>query len=278
MVGGVVNPVKYVSDLAKPLLELYGYKKVSVVADKLASKVKVVAFSDDRQLGAAGQKLEFDERIFWSKNSSDLVGITLHELSHKLHLGQNHYVTSNAFSHYFDFLERLDKYKSTYASLVDLKESKEFVEELEKSCSRKNFLDSVKELRKVHGVGKGLNLILEYNGSHANIPYRDVGMALANLATIVEVQKKRPGIGLFLIRDISRGVPIEVSLRKIFRGDYEKRRKSLLAKHVVLREGVLGRWYYSQGYHLGVKRRAAQFKRRNPLEAKRYSQMLKVKR
>ena len=264
-----LNPAQkeIISGLARPLLELYGFKRIGAVTKRIVDSVELKPLAEHGFDGLAGpRKITLDPMSFWSPHSSATIGLVLHEIAHQRRLGKVDPAMANAFSYYFDVLDRLWEHNSALISLVNLSANKEFITDLEGALKRQNYLAVLKTLtEKYPGLSKHkFAHMLEHEGSEYHKSYNQIGFDLANLAIVVEVQKKKPGIGLFLIRDLSTGVSAEKSLQKIFRGDYERMRKSLIRRYPHLREGIMQRMYYSKGLHTGVRRRAAQLKKWHP--------------
>jgi hypothetical protein len=209
--------------------------------------------------------------FFWGNPSSTTIGLILHEISHQRKLGKVDLATANAFSYYFDTLEGMWKHNSALMHLMDFSKEPEVLRELEAALQRKDYLSILKKLRKKysHLSKQEFSIMVEHKGSEMHKSYQSIGALLAQVALIVEVKKKKPGIGLFLIRDVSLGKSVASSMAKIFRGDYERARKSLFIRYPVLREGILGTNYYQKKLHVGVRRRAANLKRFHPEETKR---------
>ncbi len=261
---------EFLEGLAKPLLELYGFRRINAVTKKTvdAIKIKDIDYADGT---SAPMQIKIDSRFFWGIPSSATIGLILHEISHQRKLGMVDLATANAFSYYFDTLEGMWEHNSALMHLMDFSKEPEVLQELEAALQRKNYLSTLKKLRAKypHLSKQEFAIMVEHNGSEIHKSYKSVGALLAHVALIVEIQKKKPGVGLFLIRDVSLGKSVASSMAKIFRGDYERARKSILQRYPVLREGIMRTMYYQKKLHVGVRRRAANLKRFHPEEVKR---------
>jgi len=261
---------KFLEGLTRPLLELYEFGQIDAATKKTvdAVRIKDIDYADGT---SSPRQIKLDSRFFWGAPSSTTIGLIMHEISHQRHLGKVDLATANAFSYYFDTLERLWEHNSALMHLMKVSKEPEVVAELEAALQRKNYLSTLGKLRAKypHLSKQEFAIMVEHKGSEIHKSYNSIGALLAHVALIVEVQKKKPGIGLFLIRDVSMGKSVASSMTKIFRGDYERARKKLLQRYPVLREGIMQTMYYQKKLHLGVRRRAAHIKRFHPEELKR---------
>jgi hypothetical protein len=269
---------EFLEELIRPLLELYGFKKIDKITMKTLSAVRITDLEHSDGTSSP-RRVRIDSRFFWGTPSTATIGLVLHEIAHQRRLGKVDSITANAFSYYFDGLDRLWEHSSALMHLTDISKEPELMKEVEEALQRKNYLQTLNKIRTnyPHLSRKKFWRVIEHEGSEIHKPYANNGMLLAHLALVTEVQKKKPGIGLFLIRDVSTGKKIAESIAKIARGDYERARKRLLQRYPYLQRGIMQTAYYQKNLHLGVRRRAAHLRKFHPEEVRQRARFRPLK-
>ncbi len=138
----------------------------------------------------------------------------LHELSHFFDLGKNDSITANAFNGYFSYFRmsrRFSMPKDRY--LLWLRDAEQIIK------GPKYLKNGRYEHDKASGFG------------HAGTDIATIGGVLGVFAADKERQWKKPASGLFLIREICNGKPVDTALKEIESGKLDKEITAFAKKH-----------------------------------------------
>jgi hypothetical protein len=137
--------------------------------------------------------------------------VLAHEYGHKHATLKDNYITANAFQTYF---ERINNTKNN---------SQEALGQWEEILTSQGLIPKIDERqKKVRRILK--NPFLEHRKlkSLKGHSVSEFGLAMGKNAMMIEIKAKKPGLGLFVIRDLSKGIPFSVAMKQALNGEYDK--------------------------------------------------------
>jgi len=198
---------------------------------------EVIDYGDRKENGAKGRARNTGIEVDYSVSQSlrdrvELHSITAHEITHVLsahpglHLGKNDFVTAHSIETYLGNLGLLGQY-----GVGDLATGKELNFFLEQSFRRQAYRETLEAL--------GSPMRAEYVPYLGGKSFADIGKTLGKIALGMEAVTGKPALGLFVIREVSNGAPLQKTLRRALKQDFEKERVRWMTLHSLMRRFIL---------------------------------------
>jgi len=116
----------------------------------------------------------------------------------------------------------------------------------------------------------------EYNPSVGGNSFSELGRILGNLALKIESEIKVPGIGLFIIRDVSKGEEIQATLNKARAGEFNRELVSWLGRHPSVRAHILRIAHPKTFVQFAKYIRPKATKKTNPVKPRKKKVIIKI--
>jgi hypothetical protein len=220
----------YLEDKQRDPFFVTDARSLKDVGKKASEKVGFKSFEDlniGSSQGAFNPKVI--EQAVVPESRLILRGTLLHEIIHSLKIRNNHYVLAHAISNYIQLHSSFIPYVKPTAGLFHT---------IEKQCSPSAIGIRAREEFESKRSPDTIKARVEYNKSKLGPSFADTGSKIASLAIQLEREMGKPGIGLFLIREIVKGNKVAPLIREIHSGKYEEQRLCLLKRHQMLRRTI----------------------------------------
>jgi len=162
-------------------------------------------------------------RSVMGHESEHLVAMLLSPLG-----GKNHLCTASAIELYFS--------KPCYSSQVTKSQ-------FQSALKRSALIEAAFASEAMHAAIKRQEGMrdAEYRVFLRGKSFRSIGAILGQIAIRVEHETRKPGIGMFVIREVSKGIAVSRTIDGAVKGKYEAERRIWLGRHPIIRDFIIRR-------------------------------------